>query len=210
VAGKLTVQCPLADLTINGPTGGSDGFTVTVPMSNAVAPLSPASAITGFTLSINSVSASLTVTSSASTVTIVSATKFFKTDTVTLSLATHSSSNLTDSAVASGSWPNASGNTNVSVDVSAAPSAGVQQTIETAAFIRLDQTQAQGGATQTLATVQNRGQSMDQYNNNQAATANDIVTMPTGLWVKPDNAGGTTALSTTHGPTMNQYIAGAR
>lgn len=145
----LVLSNPLAwasaSLTLTAPTVSSDGITITDTIGGCSTPLSPASGITGFTVTV-------VQDASPNFPTISSATRSGCVVTITLSeplmvpsdassfltLATSPTSNLTD---ASGNTPSASGNTNVSINTSAS----TWYAIGGAAFQAAARTQ--GGAT---------------------------------------------------------------
>ncbi len=88
---------PPATLLMTSATLGSGGRIITVPISNCTADLSPASGITGFTV-FNGASG-VNVTSVTCTVTITLAAAQLSTDTLTVTLASGGSTNLTDSVL---------------------------------------------------------------------------------------------------------------
>src|ERR1035437_932523 len=99
--GLTTKVWASASLTMSGPSVDSTGKILTIPITGVSGSLSPASGITGFTVTITSMSPTVqvkqvSVTSSGSTVTLTMDTSVFSGETVVVTLATSASSNLTD------------------------------------------------------------------------------------------------------------------
>ena len=109
-----------AVLQISSATIAADGVTISVPIGSCSTPLSPSSGITGFTAYNTYQGAAATIsaaTASGCTVTLTMPKPVAPSEgPLTISLATAGGSNLTD---AGGNTPSATGNTSITVDISA-------------------------------------------------------------------------------------------